>query len=332
MPEWVSVATAVATILAAILAVVPVLTSLGLLRPIRDRVGTAEAKIRAVAEIDRAKDLIGQGPGAEYFRPQFIADHLEVSRLRRALRHLQVAAQLDPTNPDAHRLSGIAYRRLNEYDAMFAEYEVAERLDPGNCANVLGNLLDELGEWSKADAAFSAFLRKRGSDAVAHANQARVLLKLNRLKEAADAARAAIEAGPTYPGGYNELAAVMLRSGRQSDAVDLLERSIQKAPRYEARAFVDLAGVLMARGDTDKAAEYLRQALHNEPNSIAAHEERRRLLIMRGETEDASREERIVKRLRAEDEQRIALLRKAMAKTGRNWVMNSERWDAHGAA
>jgi Tfp pilus assembly protein PilF len=88
----------------------------------------------------------------------------------------------------------------------------------------------------------------------------------NRVSEAIEECKRAIEVDPTFGNPYNDIGAYLIQQQKLDEAIPWLERAIG-AERYEARAFpwANLGRIYTARGDRARAIECFRKALDEHP-------------------------------------------------------------------
>src|SRR5918998_272439 len=95
---------------------------------------------------------------------------------------------------------------------------------------------------------------------------------LDRVDEAIEECKRAIEVDPAFGNPYNDIGAYLIQQGKLDEAIPWLERAT-RAERYEARAFpwTNLGRIYAARGDVRRAVECFRRALAEQPgNHLAA--------------------------------------------------------------
>ncbi|GEM_PF-2157304 len=150
---------------------------------------------------------------------------------------LRRAADLLPGNPWPYlRLADLAYAR-EDYAAMLDLAQHAVRLQPG-----------QFWAW------FS---------------QGRALRRLNRLDEAGQALRHAIELAADQPGPHAELGGIFRQQGRLDEAIAEYEQAVALAPQNVAYR-LGLAAAYRADGQTAQAIETYRRVLELDPeNSVA---------------------------------------------------------------
>ena len=90
---------------------------------------------------------------------------------------------------------------------------------------------------------------------------------LERLDEAIEECRKAIEIDPTFGNPYNDIGSYLMKQGKLLEAIDWLERA-KSAPRYEPKhyPYLNLARLYLALGRFEEASREFSQAqfLHRE--------------------------------------------------------------------
>jgi tetratricopeptide (TPR) repeat protein len=84
----------------------------------------------------------------------------------------------------------------------------------------------------------------------------------NRLDDAIDQCKKAIDVDPSLGNPYNDIGSYLIAQGKGDQAVDWLQKA-KDAPRYEARHFpyMNLGRLFAGRGLTDRAIEEFEHAL-----------------------------------------------------------------------
>ena len=84
----------------------------------------------------------------------------------------------------------------------------------------------------------------------------------NRLDDAIDECKKAIDVDPSFGNPYNDIGSYLIAQGKGDEAVEWLEKA-KAAPRYEARHFpyMNLGRLFAGRGLTDRAIDEFEQAL-----------------------------------------------------------------------
>ncbi len=96
----------------------------------------------------------------------------------------------------------------------------------------------------------------------------------NRLEDAIDECKRAIEVDPSFGNPYNDIGSYLIAQGKMDEAVTWLEKA-KRAPRYEPRHFpyINLGRVFAAQGRVRKAIREFESALNlcpDEPTVVAA--------------------------------------------------------------
>jgi len=163
---------------------------------------------------------------------------LRPQRFERALAPLTACVQLKPKFVWPYLLRGFVYGELNDFEAAFAEFDMAEKLS-----------LDEMARYGLL--VNRAVVRMR--QGMSHKNRAEALRQLGQGDEAEreaqlavagyDAAvpdlEAAVKLRPHQPQAYANLAEVHLQCGRLKEALPQLDQAIALAPSailYRTRA------------------------------------------------------------------------------------------------
>ncbi|GIW42206.1 MAG: hypothetical protein KatS3mg076_2783 [Candidatus Binatia bacterium] len=89
----------------------------------------------------------------------------------------------------------------------------------------------------------------------------------DRIEEAIEECKKAIEIDPDFGNPYNDIGSYLIRLGKLDEAIPWLERAIE-APRYEPRHYphCNLGRIYFAKGMLQRAIEEFEKALAIEPN------------------------------------------------------------------
>jgi len=102
-----------------------------------------------------AKANMGAEEANESIEPNYLAGKkaLESQEWKKAIELLLKAMQTTSNNSEAHNLLGYAYRKTGNFDASFAEYNQALKLDPANrhAHEYIGEAYLLIGNLSKAE-------------------------------------------------------------------------------------------------------------------------------------------------------------------------------------
>ena len=149
--------------------------------------------------------------------------HPRIDELTRELAAAPTA-ELHLRRGELHRLDG-------NFPAALADYEIAERLDPGLATVVLcqGRALFEAGHPGPAKAMLDEFLRRRPDHAGGFLLRARVHAKLGARREAVeDYGRAIAQAEEPRPEMFVERAEVQMAAGEPAAALAGLEEGLAR--------------------------------------------------------------------------------------------------------
>jgi tetratricopeptide (TPR) repeat protein len=150
----------------------------------------------------------------------------------------------------------------------------------------LGLVYNKQKRWETAIAHFREALRlqPRSADALGHMGLA--LARSGRIDEAVEALSAAIAIYPDSVHAHNNLG-VALRTRDPERALTHLRRAVELDPEF-AEARVNLASVLLDRGQTDEAQRALDAALALEPRDAATHFRVGSALLQHGRLDEAA--------------------------------------------
>jgi tetratricopeptide (TPR) repeat protein len=187
-----------------------------------------------------------------------------------ALALLWEAAGLAPGDADIQNRLGEALERVGALDAAVDAYRLAVAARPG-FARASNNLILAL---VKAGRGTEAVERARAEVAAAPDDPDRhFTLGLAQSEPDVDAAiasfRRVLAIAPRHALARYNLALVLKRADRMSEAIDELQRVLDVEPRAEAH--YTLGVIHLHRGDVDRAAAALRAAIAAQPDYADAH-------------------------------------------------------------
>jgi tetratricopeptide (TPR) repeat protein len=280
-----------------------------------------------VLPLDGAQDHLGAARAA-YER----ATELEArGNHTAALALLWQAAGFAPRDADVQNRLGEALGRIGALDAAIDAYRraLAERPAFRKAANNLILTLVKAGKGEEAVQRANALVADAPDDAdrqftlglaqseqdvdeaiktfrrvlqleprhtLARYNLALVLKRADRLPDAIDALKRALEIEPR-PEAHYTLGVIYWQQGDTSRAADALRAAAAADPRY-AEAHYTLGAVLSARKDWKGAAEALRRAIALRPDMAGAHDTLARVLRQSGDETGAASEFAEAARLR----------------------------------
>ncbi len=141
------------------------------------------------------------------------------------------AIELDPTNGDAYRRLGTAYRTNKQLDQALTAYLRAIELDPGNYRNhqALGGFFSEGDNHTEAVRHFAEMVELAPEEPSAHFALGRTYLDLGRFAEAEAELRLSLALGETGE-ALNTLGLVLTYERRDEEAIPFFSRSVEKSP------------------------------------------------------------------------------------------------------
>ena len=213
---------------------------------------------RAVAE-DRDSPLtwaaLGEGQWFKYFvtRDKGWLDRTAESLQQAQDRNLDVAAvhvvagllqsyehaeaeyrraiDLEPRNADAHRRLAQTYDRRGDSQKALVEYRKAVELAPGYFKNYqgLGDHFASGGDPGEAARQLEKCVQLAPDESDPHYALGTVYADLRRFDDAERELRKAIELGPTAK-AFNNLATVLMSQGKDAESIPVLQQAIQGSP------------------------------------------------------------------------------------------------------
>ncbi len=229
--------------------------------------------------LERLKSLgyVSGGPGAPVDPPsggpdpkQMIAITSQVDQARQlltsrrvldAMRLAEAVLKLDPANPAAHGVLGMALSLKGERVRGLSSLQTAAKLAPKTFEHQrnLGVALQQLGRAAEAIVAFRAALAIQPQSAPTRFSLGAALLSAGDAQAAVVELQAAIRQGYATVGARCALAAAFERSGSPDEAQTVLRAIVAKEPRA-IDAWLQLAALLQRRGLREEAAVCYRRA------------------------------------------------------------------------
>lgn len=194
----------------------------------------------------------------------------DYGELDEALKILRRVVRLRPTFAEAHGNLGMVAAEAGLFDEAIAAYQEALRLKPTLAEPWynLANVWRDRGEYSEAARCFEASLARRASVA-AWQNYAEVLVRLQRLPEAAAAYQHAAELAPADAELWNQYGSVLQSLRRFEDAIRCHHRATRQRPDF-AEAHNNLGNALKDFQRPAEAVACYRRALALNPSLVAA--------------------------------------------------------------
>jgi len=186
--------------------------------------------------------------------------------LRDAMRDLDIAAA-------AHLEWGLELQQVGRSRDAIAETEKAAVLDP-QLVQAQVNLIilyGQVGDFAKGEEHFrKAVALNPHQFPDAYYDYGVLLMKANRLPEAAQAFQEAIEIKPSYADAHNNLGYLMEREGKLEDAASEYQKAIEANPNFR-QAHFNLGRILINKQDFQKGIDQFRQTLTPVDESTPAY-------------------------------------------------------------
>ncbi len=229
-------------------------------------------KLEALRWIDRA---IERGPEIAAYHAALGEVLRELGRHQDAAAVLAKALGLDPNLATAHNNLGLVHLRARRPDLALASFEEAIRLRPGFTTARInrGEALQALGLWDEAAAAYFEVLEIEPENAWVHTYLGHVLLELgdvDRLDQAAEHCRRALELSPGLGEAHTNLGNVYKAMGRFDDALSSYHRAVELNPSL-AMPWNNIGRVEQHFGRFEAASAAYNKALTLEPGVARLH-------------------------------------------------------------
>lgn len=178
-------------------------------------------------------------------------------RYEPALKALERAISINPTNADAYNNRGASLLALGRSAQALKAYETLVGLQPDVANN--------------------------------HYNYANVLYQVGRAKDSEQAYEEAIRRNPDFPQAWFNLGFLCMQDQRLEEAEGYFRRVIAIDPNYLA-GYLNLGNLLTDSGEYDEASRLYRTALEIDPDFAMARANLARILIFQSKPEEAIRE------------------------------------------
>lgn len=182
------------------------------------------------------------------------------------------ALQLNPQMAKAHNNLSRTLLALGRPQEAEASSRLAVQMEPGNesAHNNLGNALRQLGRLEEAEQCYLQALRLKPDFGGAHNNLGVTQHDLGRLEEAQASYRQALAINADDAEAWNNLGVTLRDMGQWAVAEACHQRAIHIDPK-DARAYSNLGAVLNDMGRLDESTACYREALRLQPNLAQAH-------------------------------------------------------------
>ncbi|WP_244147315.1 tetratricopeptide repeat protein [Desulfonatronovibrio hydrogenovorans] len=145
----------------------------------------------------------------------------------------------DPLTAQEHNDLGVAYELMGEADLALGEYESAFNKDRTWDQPLInhGNVHAGLENWELAEKSYLSALERNPDNPEAMNNLAYVLLRQGRDKQAVEWSARAVKLDPENPALLNTQARAVMQSGNHDQAQEIFQRALNKVslddPLYE---------------------------------------------------------------------------------------------------
>lgn len=207
---------------------------------------------------------------------------------RRAVKLIDKAIRIDPSNASAHCNKGTALQALKQWDAALACYgrAIALRPDYATAHCNQGIVLGELKRFTTALASYDRAIAVNPDLAEAYSNRGNVLAELGRPDEALESYGRAIAIHSDYAEAWFNQGNLLKKLGRFADALASYDRAIAIRPRY-AEAHANRGGVLCELKEWDAAVTGYDRAIALKVDYAEAHYNRGNVLNDAGQLGEA---------------------------------------------
>lgn len=137
----------------------------------------------------------------------------------------------------------------------------------GLAIGILGALTwRQTGFWKNSETLWKRVLDVEPNSALGNSAWANILYKQDRVDEAIEYSRRAVEAAPQFAEGHNDLGVGLARKGALDEAIERYRISLSLKPRFD-EAEANWGVVLAGRGQLDSALAHYRRALADNPDN-----------------------------------------------------------------
>ena len=175
--------------------------------------------------------------------PSHAAAHVNLGKLRldegrteEALASFRAALAVSPALLEAYTNAGIALIRLDRLEEALSVFEAVRALDPDD-AQTLRNtaaILERLGRFEDAIALFESHHATHAADAESEFQIGNLRHAMGAPEAAIAHYRGALDLDPTVPEIHNNLATVLVETGRDDEALECLGEALRLRPDFPA--------------------------------------------------------------------------------------------------
>ncbi len=215
--------------------------------------------------------------GTEYAKKRIhynlALDYKKKGEIKKAIKELLTALEIDPNYAKAHSLLGNIYSDMGRPIEAINEFKQALKNDPDN-SKTYNNIGVEYYKIGKKEMAFNAFKKAIKLDPAnyeAYNNIAVILEDYKKYNEAVAMYKKAIKLNPNYKDAYYNLGTLYLNAGKAylDEAFRNLNYAIKIYPQY-ADAYYNLGILYQKKRDYKSAIPYFEKATRFKPNFAEA--------------------------------------------------------------
>jgi tetratricopeptide (TPR) repeat protein len=181
------------------------------------------------------------------------------------------ALSVAPDNFIAHVNLGLFLDQKNEVNAAIAEYEKAEKIQPGyaEAHNNLGNALGHAGRYTEAIAEYKKALELVPDLPQVRNNLAAAYGQIGQLDEAVLNFRKVLEDNPDFAPGHANLGYALALQGKVDDAISEYQKALSLRPD-SFETLMNLGDLYMKKGQTAEAIAHYKKAVDLRPSNTDA--------------------------------------------------------------
>ncbi|MCP4677343.1 MAG: tetratricopeptide repeat protein [Deltaproteobacteria bacterium] len=216
--------------------------------------------------------------------------HFIERKYKEASAEFDVAHKLDPSSILAEIGKGEIALQNKDYSAAAMAFNKVKAEEPGNLFAILGSIETALseGKLSETKDALIKVMPKNPRNARVHYLMGRVQWSLKQLEEAEKEFKTAIELDKEFLNAYIALSQMLLKIGRNNDAMVVLDDASEAVPG-SSLINQTLADAQALRGDFAAAIAELDKALVIEPDNVRSHFRMGQMYRKMDAVEDATR-------------------------------------------
>jgi tetratricopeptide (TPR) repeat protein len=238
-----------------------------------------------IAALQRALELQPDRTGAMLA----LADALVIARrFHEAKDYLKRYVALKSHDANGQHRMGRVLAALGEHKAAFAAFRSALSLNPELIAVEfdLAKSLEKLNLLSEAGECLSRYTQSRPTDAVAHYEYGRLLMRQNRCELAISAFRASIALRPDRVGALRDLGLALKVLLRLAEAAETLSAYLKAKPE-DVETAQEFGAILLELGQAQQACDLFQRLLASHPGRVGLRHRLGRALAALGRLQEA---------------------------------------------